>query len=56
MSNWYGRAVQQIEGDYDAGLIDSKEYQAQMRDLKDEMRQSAQDAADQAYDDAMGGW
>lgn len=55
MNNWYERAAEQIDADYEAGLIDAKEHQRQMRDLNDELRQSAQDAADRAYDDAMGG-
>ncbi len=54
MPRWFDRAEEQIESDYEAGLIDAKEYQAQMRDLRDELREAAQDEADRAYQDFMG--
>lgn len=54
MSNWYDRACDQIERDFAEGVIDSKEYQQQMRELNDELRGEAQEAAEQAYNDTMG--
>lgn len=56
MSQWYERAVEEIERDLAEGLIDNAEYQRQMRDLNAELRAEAQECADRAYDDAMGGW
>ncbi|WP_313695070.1 hypothetical protein [Achromobacter mucicolens] len=53
MPRWFDRAEEQIESDYDAGLIDAKEYQAQMRDLQAELREAAQEEADRAYRDFM---
>lgn len=54
MPRWFDRAEEQIERDYEAGLIDSKEYQAQMRDLHAELREAAHDEAERAYRDYMG--
>lgn len=56
MSTWYERAEDQIDREYADGLIDSKEYQQQMRDLRLEMEGEAEEAAHEAYDDAMGRW
>lgn len=55
MNNWYERAEEQIERDLSEGLIDSAEYLRQMRDLRAELRAEAQEAAERAYNDAMGG-
>lgn len=53
MPRWFDRAEEQIESDYDAGLIDAKEYQAQMRDLHAELCEAAQEEAGRAYRDVM---
>ena len=47
---WYEKAIESLDQEYEDGLIDSKEYQAAMRDLNAEYEQAAQDAAQEAYD------
>ena len=54
--NGFDRAAEQIEDMLERGEISSKEYEEYMADLRQEQRESAQEAAQQAYDDAMGGW
>lgn len=56
MPRWYDRAEEQIEDDYAKGLIDSKEYREQMRDLRRELEDAADDYAANARDEYMGGW
>lgn len=56
MPTWYERAEDQIDRDLADGLIDGREYQAQMRDLRLEMEGEAEEASRQAYDNAMGNW
>lgn len=51
---WYDRAVEQIEKDFESGAIDSEEYRGQMRDLNSELEESAREAGEQAYNDTMG--
>ena len=56
----YEREEDQLMRDRDAGLISPAEYtrQAQQmeRDIRDEMRGAAEEAAERAYSDVMGGW
>lgn len=56
MTTWYEKAEDQIDRDLAEGLIDQKEYQAQMRDLRNELSAEAEDAAASAYADVMGGY
>lgn len=56
MRTWYEKAEDEIDQQLADGLIDSKEYQRQMRDLRAEMRGEAEEAARDAYNDAMGDW
>lgn len=56
MSTWYERAEDEIDQQLSDGLIDQKEYQRQMRDLRAEMQGEAEEAAQSAYNDVMGGW
>lgn len=56
MRTWYERAEDEIDQELADGLIDSKEYQRQMRDLRLEMESEAEEAAREAYDEAMGRW
>lgn len=55
----YEREEQQLERDLQDGLLSQSEYNRQLqvmqRDYRDEMRGLAEDAAERAYDDAMGG-
>lgn len=52
--NWYDRAVDQLEKDLSSGAISDEEYWQQVRELNAELRECAQEAADQAYNDTMG--
>ena len=56
MRTWYERAEDEIDQQLADGLIDQKEYQRQMRDLRLEMEAEAEEAAREAYNEAMGGW
>lgn len=56
MRTWYEKAEDQIDQELAEGLIDNKEYQRQMRDLRMEMEGEAEERAAEAYDRAMGGW
>jgi hypothetical protein len=48
--NWYDKACEQLDNDYDNGLMDSKDYQAAMRDLNAEYEDCRQNAAREAYE------
>ncbi len=56
MRTWYERAEDEIDQQLADGLIDQKEHQRQMRDLRLEMQGEAEEAAREAYNEAMGGW
>lgn len=53
--NWYERAMEQLDRDYEAGLIDFGELHNQQRELNRELRDAAEEAARDAYDE-YGGW
>lgn len=50
---WYEKAEAQIEQDFQNGIIDHEEYKKQMRDIVNELRNCAEEAAQSAYDDHM---
>ncbi len=54
--SWYERAEDELCEELNNGEITLTEYNRAMRDLNDELRQSAQEAADDAYNKTMGGW
>jgi hypothetical protein len=58
--NQWEREEQQLVDDYAAGFLTQKEFNDQLgqlqRDMRDQARAEAQDAADQAYEDAMARW
>jgi len=56
MRTWYEKAEDEIDQELADGIIDAKEYQRQMRQLRLEMQAEAEEAAERAYNDAMGGW
>lgn len=56
MSNWIDRAEQEIEDAYADGTLSETEYHSAHRDLINDIRSEAEEAAHAAYDDAMGGW
>ena len=49
MAHWYDRAVSQLEKEYEEGNISNETYDAEMRDLNEELRQAADDAADSKF-------
>jgi len=51
---WFDNAVDQLEKDLDEGVISDKEFRDEMRNLNAELEQQAHDAAEEAYNDAMG--
>jgi len=51
MPRWADNQEQEIEQSYENGEINNAEYNRQMRDLRDELRGCAEEAADQARDD-----
>lgn len=54
MSRWFDKAVEQLEAELSEGEISSDEYEAAMRDLRQEMREEANEKAVGAYNEAMG--
>lgn len=56
----YEREEEQLERDFREGLISADEYSKQVREMersyRDEMRGMAEEAAERAYNDVMGGW
>ena len=51
MPRWADNAEEQIEAEYAAGDISYGEYHNQLKDLRDDVRQAAHDAAETAYED-----
>jgi len=56
MNGWMDRAEKQLWEAYERGDMSNKEYDAEMRDLRDELQQSAEEAADEAYENVMNGY
>lgn len=52
----FDRAAEQIERDYEQGIITSAECQEAMSDLRAEQQEYADECARHAYDNAMGNW
>ena len=56
----YEREEEQLERDLREGKISQAQYNKELRDMqrdyRDEMRGLAEDAAERAYNDTMGGW
>jgi len=48
--DWFNRAVQDLEDEYEEGGLDLSELNKAMKDLNEEYDQSRQDAAQEAYD------
>jgi len=55
MADWYGREEDALVGQYNNGEITDREYREAMRDLNEELRQGAEDAAEEARNDYYGG-
>jgi len=60
MPSQYEREEEQLSRDFADGFITAAEFNAQMRELqrwaRDEARAAAEEAAEQAYQDAMERW
>ena len=54
--DWYDRACQELEEQYEAGEISLKEFNREIRELNAEFREYAADEAQRHYDDIIGGW
>jgi hypothetical protein len=58
--NQWEREEQQLVDDYASGFLTQREFNDQLgqlqREMRDQARAEAQDAAEQAYDDAMARW
>jgi len=54
MNDWIERAEQELCDALNSGEITEKEFNEQMRDLMAEVRQGAEDAAAEAYDNYFG--
>lgn len=54
VSHWYEKAMLELENDLAEGVITDSEFRKRMRDLNDELRGCAEEAADQAFRDALG--
>ncbi|WP_162500895.1 hypothetical protein [Modicisalibacter coralii] len=52
--NWFDKAADQIEQEYEDGFIDMHEMYSQLADLRAEARQEAEGAAEAACNDCMG--
>ena len=54
MTRWYEKAAAELDEQLFEGLISQSEYREHMRDLAEELRFEAEEAARLAYDNAMG--
>jgi len=54
--DWFDRAEDELCAALNRGEITQAEYQREMREIAAELRAQAEDAAEQAYNDTMGGW
>lgn len=50
---WFDREIEMLESQYHSGEITSEEYRDRERELLDELRGQAEEAARDAYDDTM---
>jgi hypothetical protein len=48
--NWYDRAQEQLDAEYERGELSNKEYNAAMRELNQEYEEAAQEAGRNAYE------
>ena len=54
--NWYEKAQEQLDKDYAEGRIDYGTYHNEQRELNRDLREAAEEASRDAYDDYVGGW
>ena len=53
--DWYEKAEDELVEQFNNGEITRKEFDYEMRELRREFRQLAEDAAQETYDTYMGG-
>lgn len=51
MPRWYDKAVEELEKEYDEGGMSNEDFREAMRDLDAELRDAADQAAEQARED-----
>jgi len=56
MSDWYEREIEMLDKDYENGLISDDDYKKQIRDMNAALRAEAEEEAESAYNNVMGGW
>ena len=54
--DWFDREMERLEEELDKGEISEEDFYAQIRDLREELREEAQQAAEDTYRDRMGEW
>ena len=54
--NWYEREEDRLVEAVNNGEISNADFDKEMRNLNDELRGAAEEAAEQAYNDAMCTW
>ena len=54
--DWFEKAIEELERELDRGLISQREYNREISNLRHELRQDADDAAEEAYNNVMRGW
>ena len=56
MSHWVERAIEAVERDLENEAISYDEYLAEMRDIREEARAEAEEAAENYRNQLMGDW
>ncbi len=56
MANWYEKAQQELDERLASGDLTDEQYRLEARELDRDLRAEAEEAAERAYDDTMGGW
>ena len=52
--DWFEREEDRLTDDYNNGVISRGEYESEVRSLRAELREQAEEAAQRAYDDSIG--
>ncbi len=53
---WFEKAEQELNEAHERGEISVSELNKELRDLRRELEMQAQENAENAYNDTMGGW
>lgn len=52
--DWFDRASSELEQELENGNLTQQEFNREMANIRAELREEAADAAEEAYNDAMG--